>query len=118
MISTLWKDDCGAILSTEMVLIGSVVLLGVVAGLATVRDAVTTELANFGGSISNLDQSFVLHGTRSHSAATAGTRFVDAADSGDDPGDSLVINERCLVVCAGLPVVGPVGNEGTVIAAR
>jgi hypothetical protein len=116
ILQRLWGDDSGVILTLEIILIATVVLLGVLVGLASLRDGIITELADLGGSISNLDQSYVLHGAVSHSSATAGTVFNDLNDFGDDPDDPIVVNERCLVVCAGAPVVVPDGNEGVVVA--
>lgn len=118
MLKSFWYDDSGAILTLEIVLIATVVLLGVLTGLAALRDGIVTELADLGGSISNLDQSFVLHSAVSHSAATAGSVFTDLNDFGDVATDPLVVNERCLVVCAGAPVVVPVGGEGVAVTAR
>jgi hypothetical protein len=115
ILKTLWKDDSGVILTMEIILIATVILLGVLAGLATLRDGIITEMADIGGSLSNLDQSYVLHGAVSHSSATAGTVFNDLNDFGDDPNDPIVVNQRCLVVCAGAPVVVPIGNEGAVV---
>jgi hypothetical protein len=117
MVQSLWEDDSGAILTLEIVLIATVVLLGVLTGLAALRDGIITELADLGGSISNLDQSYVIHGAVSHSSATAGTVFNDLNDFGDVAGDPLVVNERCLVVCAGVPVVPITGGEGTAVTA-
>jgi hypothetical protein len=115
MFQSLWKDESGAILTLEIVLIATVVLLGVLAGLAALRDGIITELADLGGSISRLDQSYVIHGTTAHSSATAGTVFNDLNDFGDVATDPVVANQRCLVVCAGAPVVVPVGNEGVAV---
>jgi hypothetical protein len=115
MFQSFWEDDSGAILTLEIVLIATVVLLGVLTGLAALRDGIITELADLGGSISDLDQSYVIHGAVSHSSATAGTDFNDLNDFGDVAGDPLVANERCLIVCEGIAIVPITGGEGGVV---
>lgn len=76
----LFQDESGFILSAELVLVVTVLTLGVIAGLVTVRDAVVTELGDVGLAIKTLDQSYSYGGIRAHSAVTAGTTFNDTAD--------------------------------------
>ena len=73
MLKQLWKDEAGAILSAEIVLVGTILVVGMVSGLSSLRDAVVTELADVGGAIGWVDQSFEFCGITGHSASTAGT---------------------------------------------
>ena len=84
MLRQLWKDETGAILSAEIVVIGTILVIGVITGLTSLRDAVITELADVGGALSWLDQSYVIHGSTSHSSATATTQHHDSRDFCDD----------------------------------
>ena len=59
----LWRDDAGAILSTEIILVAVVAVIGLVAGLASIRDSMVSELADVGGSIQDLNQSFSITGS-------------------------------------------------------
>lgn len=111
MLRELWKDESGALITMELVLVATILLIGAIgaiAGLTSLRDAVVTELADLGASISMLDQSYTIHGTTSFSAATAGTSFVDLPDFGDTAQSFSA--ERCIVICTS--AFAPVGNEG------
>lgn len=111
MLRKLWNDEGGAILSAEIVLIATILVIGVVTGLTSVRDAVVTELADVGAAIGSVDQSYVWHGVTAHSAATAGSEYVDQPDFCDD--DQTTTAERCVVVCGGAfanPIDGPDGG--------
>lgn len=54
MLKKLWKDDCGAIISTEYMLVATLVLMGVVGGLTNLRDSVTKELTKTGEMIEDI----------------------------------------------------------------
>ena len=62
----LWNEETGAILSAEVMLVASVLVIGVIAGLASVRDSVTTELADLAQALGNINQSFSFSGTQGH----------------------------------------------------
>lgn len=108
MLTQLWNDETGAIVTLELVLVTTILGIGVITGLSSLRDAVITELADVGGAISWMDQSYVYHGTSSHSSATASTHHDDHRDFCDE---CVTTSERCLVVCNGQDVTVPTGNE-------
>lgn len=62
-LRNLWQDELGAILSTEIVLVAVVAVIGLVVGLASVRDSMVSELADVGGSMQELNQSFSITGS-------------------------------------------------------
>ena len=75
----LWTEDCAAIIAAEMLLIMSILVIGVIVGLAAVRDSIVTELADVAQAIVNVNQSF-------RSAASPGiTRSRAAAPSTTTP---------------------------------
>src|SRR5688572_19510841 len=43
-VSRLWNEEVGAVLSAEVMLVASILVIGVIAGLASLRDSVVTEL--------------------------------------------------------------------------
>ena len=111
MFKRFWNDETGAYVSLEIVLVGTILGIGVITGLSSLRDGVITELADVGAAISSLDQSYTLHGSVSHSAATADTFYEDQIDFCDD--GTTTVSERCLVICNGVfagPVNGPDGG--------
>ena len=112
MIKRLWNDEAGAILSAEVVLVATILVIGVVTGLTSVRDAVVTELADVGQAIANVDQSYTVHGSLAHSSATANFGFVDNYDYCDRNDSGF--NTRCVVICGNAfaaPVNGPDGDS-------
>jgi len=76
----LWNEDCGAIVSAEIMLIGTILVLGVIVGLKSVRDSVVTELADVAQAIANVNQSYSYSGVTGHDASSGGGSFGDAMD--------------------------------------
>ena len=100
MLKKLWMDEGGALISAELALVATILVIGVVVGLSAVQDAVNTELADVGAAIANLDQSYSTGGATGHHAAVSSSGFTDAPDSCDaddcaQGGD----NSRCLTLC-------------------
>jgi hypothetical protein len=75
----------GFLLSTEGVLVGTIAIVGLIAGIVAIRDAVVLELEDFAVAVADLDQSYLYSGVidATASASTQGGEFVDAADDGD-----------------------------------
>ena len=101
MFRKLWNDECGAILSSELVLIATILVIGMIVGLTSVRDAVVTELADVAGAIAMIDQSYSYGAIDGHHSFTDGSWFTDAPDFCDlnDAGAQFA-NSRCVVVCS------------------
>lgn len=76
-LRAMWNQDDGFILSTELVLVGSALAVGAVAGLTSVRDTVVNELNDVGQALSQVDQSYSYDGVYGHGAYTAGSCFRD-----------------------------------------
>jgi len=114
MIKRLWSDEAGFVVSSELILVGTVAVIGLLTGLAAVRDGVVSELSDVAGAVQDLNQSYALNGVTGHSAATAGMDYVDAldwCDSADDP--SATLADNCIVFTTGTQ-----DDEGTDIASR
>lgn len=85
----LWNDENGVILSAELVLVGTILVLGVIVGLVELQCAVVGELSDLGDSIGNFDQTYVTSGIRSLKVnggikgLSAGSAYWDAADECD-----------------------------------
>lgn len=58
LISRFLADESGGFHSVEFVLLGTVVCLGVIVGLAEYRNAVVQEYGDVSGAMAALDQSF------------------------------------------------------------
>lgn len=88
MLKTFLQDESGFVISTELMLVATILVIGLIVGQATLRDQVVTELADVADAISAVDQSYQLSDVTGHSSSTAGTifddnpDFCDAADAG------------------------------------
>lgn len=89
LMQRLWQDEAGAVLSAEMVVLGTVGVLGMTAGISALTDSVNSELSEVGQAFRSFDQSYSVHGyqtsyggTGSHTVATGtqktGSAFVQA----------------------------------------
>lgn len=72
----LWRDDRGAILTAETVMVGSVVVLGSVVGLSAAANAVNDELTEVASALRSFDQSFVIAGQSNCRAWKAGSYYI------------------------------------------
>jgi hypothetical protein len=84
VLQRLWADDAGAVVSAELVLVGSILVLGMIVGLATLRDHVVQELADIAGAIGEVQQTYSFSGISGHNSSTAGTDFTDLRDDCDE----------------------------------
>ena len=78
--SELWRDESGVVLSSEVVLLGTVLGIGAVAGLAQLRDTVVAELDDLSQTLADLNQSYSMSALQGCSARTAGSRSGDFAE--------------------------------------
>jgi len=93
-----WKDEEGVILSAEIVMLGTILVLGMIVGLVEVQSAVVAEMSDLGDAIGNLDQSYQTPGIVSLKrngfcgikAATYGASYNDRPD---------VCDCNALIVC-------------------
>ncbi len=115
MIKRLWSEETGAIVSAEIMLIMSILVLGVVVGLKSVRDSVVTELADVAQALSNVDQSIFYSGTAGHHASTGGAFFNDLPDFCDEAAGQAVGTQesKCVVICASALHPNGAGADGS-----
>ncbi len=80
----LWTDECGFLISAELILIISLGVIGSVIGLTCLRNAVTAEFRDLAGAIRSLDQSYSFTGQQGCwtrcgiKAWTSGSSFIQA----------------------------------------
>jgi Flp pilus assembly pilin Flp len=58
VLNKLWADDAGWIISVEMILIFTIISLGLIVGLTSLRNAIVSELIEVSNAITVLDQSY------------------------------------------------------------
>ena len=107
VLMQLWRDDLGFVVSAELVLIGTILVIGMIVGLATLRDQVVQELGDVGAAISQLVQSYSFSGITGHTSSTAGSAFEDFTDACDDPADEAGNAPLCISLSVGASVETP-----------
>lgn len=55
----LWNDDAGAIIASEYLMLGSIVVVGGAAGMNSMRDSVAEEMKEYGTSLRQVRQAYV-----------------------------------------------------------
>jgi hypothetical protein len=80
----LWGDESGFIVSTDLVLISSILVIGMLVGLVSLRDQVVQELGDVAVAVGNLNQSYsfgaVTVAFGGYTFTVAGSEFADASD--------------------------------------
>ncbi len=87
----LISDENGSVVSVEVVLLLLITGLGVITGLAFMRDGINQELADTGLAVNNLNQGYTVTGTSIVGVgSTNGSTFNDQLDSNDgtDPANA------------------------------
>jgi hypothetical protein len=82
------KKEAGFIVSAELVLIATIVVIGMIVGLAIIRDAVTAEMNDVAEAIGSVDQSYNWAGITSLNSAGA-TLAIIAGSEWEDTEDGL-----------------------------
>ena len=86
MLKRLWADDAGFVVSTELVLASTLLVVGITIGQVTLRDVVITEISDTAEAIGEIDQSYSFTSVTAHSSSVAGSLFVDALDFCEEEG--------------------------------
>lgn len=92
----LLQDEAGFIVSAELVLIATILVIGLIVGLSEVQHAVVSELNDVGDAIGAVNQSYCYSGFSKKDrgglhAFTRGSDFVDTQDDCD--------NNQCDIAC-------------------
>ncbi|MFG0334948.1 MAG: hypothetical protein ACF8TS_16450 [Maioricimonas sp. JB049] len=72
----LWRDECGAVLSAEVVLLGTLGVIGATVGLSALSKSVNDELTELAFAIRSLDQSYCYEGRTGCRSWTAGSCYI------------------------------------------
>lgn len=101
-IVRLKDDTAGLALSSELILVATILLVGLVAGSNALRDAVVSELSDLGGAVQDLQGCYEINGLIGHSAEVSGMSFQDSVDHCDNPDDTPGVADNCITF-DGLP---------------
>ncbi len=91
-----WNDEAGFVVSAELILVATVAVIGLLVGLAAVRDGVVSELSDVAGAIQDVNQSYSIDGVVGHNANTAGFNFLDGTDECDSDNDAAGLADNCI----------------------
>ncbi|MCA8995510.1 MAG: hypothetical protein KDA80_00925 [Planctomycetaceae bacterium] len=89
------QDEAGFVVSAELVLISTVLVVGLIVGLSQVQHAVVEELNDVAHAVGSLNQSFLFTGFSAEKgygrtkSATMGSAFHDNRDSCDSNCDDI-----------------------------
>ncbi len=98
VLMQLWRDDSGFIVSAELVLVATILVIGMIVGLATLRDQVVQELGDVGAAISQIVQSYSWSGITGHTSSVAGSYLNDTTDFCDETPDPATDAPLCISV--------------------
>jgi len=98
MLKSLWNDEAGVILSAELVLVGTILVLGMIVGLVELQCAVVAEISDLSCAFGSLNQSYQTSGFLSlkkdgtPKGLFYGSAYRDTMDECDCNGLQLVCN--------------------------
>ena len=96
IIRTFARNEFGAVLSIELVVLAVIALLGLAAGAVSMTDGVISEVADIAGSVQDLNQTVNYEGVVAISSTTSGSQFADALDFADSSGDTSNGADNCI----------------------
>jgi len=98
MLTRLWTSEDGAVLSAEVMLVATILVIGVLVGLKSVRDSVVMELADISQAFNMLNQRFFMNGQmlQSQSAWGGMNGSMNAGGWGGSMGQSTGCTNVCL----------------------
>jgi Flp pilus assembly pilin Flp len=85
LLQKLWNDDCGALIAAEYLFVATILVIGIIVGLASVRDAVVTELAELANAYLALSQGYIISGQSGCCSETDGSQAIDFPGLVPDP---------------------------------
>ena len=84
MLKKFWNDEAGFVVTVEMILVATVLVIGLVTGLGLLRDAVTAELVDTAQAFGSINQSWTVGAMDDQvNHGSAGMSFTDVADGLD-----------------------------------
>lgn len=85
LIQKLWSEDDGALIAIEFLFVATILIIGIIVGLAGVRDAVNSELTELGNAILALSQGYSISGVEGCCSFTDGSQAIDTPGLLPDP---------------------------------
>jgi hypothetical protein len=118
MVRKLWNDEAGFVISAELVLVATILVIGLIVGMVAVRNQVVEELVDVGQAIGNFSQSYAFGGIYKQGLAmTDGSSYKDVADFCQQrSAQSQFGTPGGVIICTGLTNFAPTnGEEGVAL---
>ena len=118
LLKALRQDEHGVILSAEIVIVGSLLVIGLITGLACLQKSVNGELQDLAGAIGALDQSYSYSSFRKAGtmgrccAYTAGSSYSNCENNSQKHGDIVGCCETRQVQTSACGACGGVSETG------
>jgi hypothetical protein len=85
LLNNLWNDDCGALIAAEFLFVATILVIGIIVGLVSVRNAVVHELVELGNAFLALSQGYSIAGLSGCCSLTDGSQAIDTPGLLIDP---------------------------------
>jgi len=89
LIRNLFADEAGFIVSSEVVLVGTITVLGMVIGLSEVAFNINQELEDVGSAFGSINHAYSFRGAAGGKGSSSGSSHNDEWDHGDHDGDVI-----------------------------
>ncbi len=121
MLMRLWREDEG-VLTFEWIMLLTLLVIGVIGGVAGIRDAINQQCQNVVGAITSMDQSYIVApplvvstddisdaGTNCASSSSNGFGYIGGGNFGVGRGGTISTSNSANAPClpVGLPGVPP-----------
>ena len=84
ILSALKNDECGFVVSAELVLVGTIVVIGMIVGLTEMSFNVNQELEDVGSAIGGINQTYYYTLAAGPKGESVGSTFLDFEDECDN----------------------------------
>ena len=90
VLQTFWLDQAGVLVSAEMVIVVTLCILAMLAGISEITVAITAELRSLSRGVEQLNQSYQFYGGRGAFSSVAGSQYVADPNADSDLQSDLV----------------------------
>ena len=87
ILNALKNDEHGFVVSAELVLVGTILVLGMIVGLTELSYGVNEELEDLGSAIGSINQTYCYSLAKGKKGHVVGSQFMDYRDECDSSGD-------------------------------
>jgi hypothetical protein len=101
---SLWLDTDAFIVSSELIIVGTILVIGLLVGMTSVRDQVVQEVRDVAAAMSKTVQSYSFAAITGHTASTGGSVFGDMGDFCDQIAVAACDPDLCISVEVGATI--------------